>query len=45
MKNALYVKASDAWIELLEVKPAGKKAMSGSEFARGARIGEGERCE
>ncbi len=44
-KSALYVKASDAWIELLEVKPAGKKAMSGSEFARGARIGEGERCE
>ena len=44
-KSALYVKASDAWIELLEVKPAGKKAMIGSEFARGARIGEGERCE
>jgi methionyl-tRNA formyltransferase len=33
------VRAADDWLELLEVKPAGKAAMSGADFLRGARFG------
>jgi methionyl-tRNA formyltransferase len=35
----LLVGAADQPLELLEVQPEGRRAMSGAEFARGARIG------
>jgi methionyl-tRNA formyltransferase len=35
----LLVGTADGALELLEVRPEGRRAMSGAEFARGARIG------
>ena len=37
------VKASDGWVALLQVAPAGRARMSGADWARGARIDTGER--
>jgi methionyl-tRNA formyltransferase len=34
-KKKLLLRVSDAWIELLEVQPAGKKPMAGLDWARG----------
>jgi methionyl-tRNA formyltransferase len=39
----LLVGAADQPLELLEVQPEGRRAMSGAEFARGARLGPDER--
>jgi methionyl-tRNA formyltransferase len=39
----LLVGAADGALELLELRPEGRKAMSGAEFARGARLGPDER--
>lgn len=36
-KGRLFVAASDFWIEILELQPAGKKRMSASDFLRGLR--------
>jgi methionyl-tRNA formyltransferase len=38
----LLVGAADQPLELLEVRPEGRRAMSGAEFARGARLGPDE---
>jgi methionyl-tRNA formyltransferase len=38
----LLVGAADQPLELLEVQPEGRRAMSGAEFARGARLGPDE---
>ena len=38
----LLVGAADRPLELLEVQPEGRRAMSGAEFARGARLGSDE---
>ena len=35
----LFVGTADGALELLELRPEGRRAMSGAEFARGARIG------
>jgi len=35
-KKALFCKAHDGWIELVEVQAMGKKAMPGADWARGA---------
>jgi methionyl-tRNA formyltransferase len=39
----LLVGAADRPLELVEVRPEGRRAMSGAEFARGARLGPEER--
>jgi len=39
----LLVGTGDGSLELLEVRPEGRRAMSGAEFARGARLGPDER--
>ena len=44
-KKALYLMLSDGAVELTRVTPSGKKMMSGAEFARGARIKDGEIVE
>lgn len=36
LKAATYVRCADAWLELREVQPEGKKRMSGADFANGA---------
>lgn len=41
----LFLQVSDGAVQLLYVTPSGKKSMSGADFARGARIIEGELCE
>ena len=38
-----HVAAGAGWLRLDEVKPAGKRAMSGAEWARGLRVRAGER--
>jgi len=38
----LLVGAADRPLEILEVRPEGRRAMSGAEFARGARLGPEE---
>jgi len=38
----LLVATGDGALELLEVRPEGRRAMSGAEFARGARLGPDE---
>jgi methionyl-tRNA formyltransferase len=38
----LLVGAADGLLELVEVRPEGRRAMSGAEFARGARLGPEE---
>jgi methionyl-tRNA formyltransferase len=44
-KKALYLMLSDGMVELARVTPSGKKSMSGADFARGARIQDGEIVE
>jgi methionyl-tRNA formyltransferase len=44
-KKALYLMLSDGMVELARVTPSGKKLMSGADFARGARIQDGEIVE
>jgi methionyl-tRNA formyltransferase len=39
----LVIAVSDGALEIVELQPAGKRAMSASEFLRGNRIGPGER--
>jgi len=42
--TALVVGTGDGSVALLEVQPAGKRRMTGAEFARGRRLGIGARC-
>ncbi len=42
-KEGLIISTGDGGLLLAEVKPAGRKGMSGAEFARGARIQVGDR--
>ena len=42
-KKALFCKAQDGWIELVEVQAMGKKKMSGADWARGGMY-EGAHC-
>ena len=44
-EDRLFVRGSDATLELLDVTPAGKKRMSSMDFARGARILQDERFD
>jgi methionyl-tRNA formyltransferase len=44
-KKALYLKLKDGVVEIIQVTPAGKKSMSGADFARGSRIEVGEIVE
>lgn len=44
-KKSLFLQLSNGHIELVTVVPQGKKAMSGADFARGARLTLGELCE
>ncbi|MEX2316219.1 MAG: methionyl-tRNA formyltransferase [Pirellulales bacterium] len=41
--NRLLLATGDAAIDVLELQPAGKRAMSASEFLRGNRLGAGDR--
>ena len=41
----LLVRTSDSVVEIGEVTPAGKKRMSGADFARGARLTVGSKFE
>ena len=43
--DQLIVRTSDSVIEVREVTPAGKKRMSGADFARGARLVSGSKFE
>ena len=43
--GALLVRCSDSILEIAELTPAGKKRMSGADFARGARLTTGESFE
>ena len=38
MKKRLLLKASDGWMELLRIKPAGRKAMDAASYLAGARL-------
>lgn len=42
-KAGLIVRAGDGALELLEVQPEGKRAMTGADFVRGYRVKVGER--
>lgn len=44
-KKALYLVLSDGVVELIRVTPAGKRSMGGADFARGARIVDGDFVE
>jgi methionyl-tRNA formyltransferase len=41
-EGRLLVGTGDGHLELLEVRPEGRRAMTGAEFARGARLGPDE---
>ncbi len=43
--DQLLVRTSDSVLEIKEVTPAGKKRMSGADFARGARLDSGSKFE
>lgn len=43
--DQLIVRTSDSVVEIREVTPAGKKRMSGADFARGARLVSGSKFE
>jgi methionyl-tRNA formyltransferase len=43
--DQLLVRTLDSVVEVSEVTPAGKKRMSGSDFARGARLTAGSKFE
>lgn len=40
-KNAAFVSAGDAWLELVTVAPAGKSHMAAADWARGSRLETG----
>lgn len=42
LNGELFIKACDGVFQILECTPAGKKRMSGADFARGARLERGE---
>jgi methionyl-tRNA formyltransferase len=42
LNGKLLVRCADSVLEISEVTPAGKKSMSGADFARGARLALGE---
>ena len=41
----LFVACADRWLELVEVRLAGKRAMTAEELLRGFRVADGERAE
>jgi methionyl-tRNA formyltransferase len=41
--SSLRVATRDAWLELLELKPEGKRAMTAAEFMRGHSLAQGTR--
>lgn len=43
--SSLLIRCLDSTLEIAQVTPAGKKKMSGADFARGARLVSGERFE
>jgi methionyl-tRNA formyltransferase len=43
--GSLLIRCEDSTLEIGEVTPAGKKRMTGSDFARGARLVAGEHFE
>ena len=45
VSNSLLIRCQDSTLEISEVTPAGKKRMTGVDFARGARLVAGERFE
>ena len=44
-KHAVWVGTASEPLELLEVKAEGKRAMSGADWVRGARLGSGAYCD
>jgi methionyl-tRNA formyltransferase len=44
-KGEVLVAASDGFVRLKNVVPAGKKEMSAADWARGMRITEADRCQ
>jgi len=44
-KDRLVVAAGSGCLEIVELKPAGKRAMSGADFVRGRRVMPGDRFE
>jgi methionyl-tRNA formyltransferase len=45
VENELLIRCGDSVLSISELTPAGKKRMSGGDFARGARLQGGERFE
>ena len=45
VEGKLLVRTGDSVVEIMEVLPAGKKRMSGADFARGARLTKGSKFE
>lgn len=45
VEGALLIRCRDSTLQIAELTPAGKKRMSGADFARGARLTAGERLE
>jgi methionyl-tRNA formyltransferase len=45
VEEKLLVRTGDSVVEVMEVLPAGKKRMSGADFARGARLTKGSKFE
>jgi methionyl-tRNA formyltransferase len=43
--DQLLARTSDSVVEIKEVTPSGKKRMSGADFAHGARLDSGSKCE
>ena len=43
--SSLLIRCLDSTLEIAQITPAGKKRMSGGDFARGARLVSGERFE
>lgn len=43
--GSLLIRCQDSTLQIAELTPSGKKRMSGSDFARGARLTPGERFE
>jgi methionyl-tRNA formyltransferase len=43
--SSLLIRCLDSTLEIAQITPAGKKRMSGADFARGARLVSGERFE
>lgn len=42
-RNTLYVRASDSWLEILELQQEGRKRMTAEEFLRGYKFNENEK--